>query len=127
MDGETAQSWENEQRNEGQIGNEKQAKGKQTERIETEEARGRWWVNGGRNRQDMDRTDRCTGSGIRKLVAQAFKIGLEGAERAPYTSAVTPAYAHGLPAWIFLQSQILMAGAQHTGGPQDGMGRYKAS
>lgn len=79
MDGETAQSWENEQRNEGQIGNEKQAKGKQTERIETEEARGRWWVNGGR--QDMDRTDRCTGSGIRKLVAQAFKIGLEGAER----------------------------------------------
>lgn len=57
MDGETAQSWENEQRNEGQIGNEKQAKGKQTERIETEEARGRWCVNGGRKqaRHGQDR------------------------------------------------------------------------
>lgn len=59
--------------------------------------------------QDMVRTDRCTGSGIRKLVAQASKIGLGGAERALHTSAVSPTYTHGLPALIFLQSQILMA------------------
>lgn len=66
------------------------------------------------NRQDVDRTDRCTGSGIRKLVAQASKIGLGGAERAPHTSAVSPIYTHGLPALVFLQSQILMAGVQEA-------------